>query len=173
MTYSFSFTGPSSLVELFAEHGLTPNVALTAWDSDVIKKYVREGLGVGILANVAIDGEEDGDLKVRDGSHLFPVHTTWVGFRRGVLLRSFMYEFLQMLAPHLTQRQVSAAENTENQEEVDREFAAVKIPFPALIAVRAQPEVRVTSTVTCVSSSCAPNSRRKYSLPSPEDVAHR
>ncbi len=124
VTYSFSFTGPSSLVDLFAEHGLTPNVALTAWDSDVIKKYVREGLGVGILANLAIDGEEDADLKVRDGSHLFPVHTTWVGFRRGVLLRSFMYEFLQMLAPHLTQRQVSAAENTENQEEVDREFAA-------------------------------------------------
>ena len=47
VTYSFSFSGPASLVELFAEEGLTPNVALTAWDSDVIKKYVREGLGVG------------------------------------------------------------------------------------------------------------------------------
>ncbi len=72
VTYSFSFNGPSSLVDLFAEEGLKPNVALTAWDSDVIKKYVREGLGVGILANVAIDGEEDADLKVRDASHLFP-----------------------------------------------------------------------------------------------------
>jgi LysR family cys regulon transcriptional activator len=129
VTYSFSFTGPSSLLELFAEHGLTPDVALTAWDSDVIKKYVREGLGVGILANVAIDGEEDSDLKIRDGSHLFPVHTTWVGFRRGVLLRSYMYEFLQMLAPHLTHRLVNAAELTNNQDEIDREFASVKIPF--------------------------------------------
>ena len=72
VTYSFSFRGPSSLVELFAEEGLTPKVALTAWDSDVIKKYVREGLGVGIIANVAIDGVEDADLKVRDASHLFP-----------------------------------------------------------------------------------------------------
>ena len=116
-------------MELFAEEGLTPNVALTAWDSDVIKKYVREGLGVGILANIAIDGEEDADLKVRDASHLFPVHTTWAGFRRGVLLRGYIYDFLQMLAPHLTHRQVQAAENAETQEEVDREFATVKIPF--------------------------------------------
>jgi LysR family cys regulon transcriptional activator len=129
VTYSFSFNGPSSLVDLFAEEGLTPNVALTAWDSDVIKKYVREGLGVGILANLAIDGEEDADLKVRDASHLFPVHTTWVGFRRGVLLRAFMYDFLEMLAPHLNQRQVQAAEAADSQDAVDRSFAAVKIPF--------------------------------------------
>jgi LysR family cys regulon transcriptional activator len=129
ITYSFSFTGPSSLVELFAKEGLTPNVALTAWDSDVIKKYVREGLGVGILANVAIDGEEDADLRIRDGAHLFPVHTTWVGFRRGVLLRGFMYEFLQMLAPHLDARLVQRAEAAHGQDDVDREFAAVRIPF--------------------------------------------
>jgi LysR family cys regulon transcriptional activator len=129
VTYSFSFTGPASLVEAFAEAGVMPNVALTAWDSDVIKKYVREGLGVGILANLAIDGEEDADLKVRDASHLFPVHTTWAGFRRGALLRGYLYEFLQLLAPHLTQRQVQSVENTASQEEVDRAFATVKIPF--------------------------------------------
>jgi LysR family cys regulon transcriptional activator len=129
VTYSFSFSGPSSLLESFAAAGQTPKVALTAWDSDVIKKYVREGLGVGILANLAIDGTEDGDLKVRDASHLFPVHTTWVGFRRGVLLRGFMYDFLQMFAGHLTPRQVQAAENCDTQEDVDREFAGVKIPF--------------------------------------------
>ncbi len=129
VTYSFSFSGPSSLLDLFAAQGLTPNVALTAWDSDVIKKYVREGLGVGILANVAINGEEDGDLKVRDGSHLFPVHTTWAGFRRGMLLRGFMYEFLQMLAPHLTPRVVQEAEKSLSQEGVDHDFASIRIPF--------------------------------------------
>jgi LysR family cys regulon transcriptional activator len=52
-----------------------------------------------------------------------------VGFRRGVLLRGFMYEFLQMLAPHLSQRLVQTAENADNQDGIDREFAAVKIPF--------------------------------------------
>jgi LysR family cys regulon transcriptional activator len=95
----------------------------------VIKKYVREGLGVGILANLAIDGEEDADLKVRDASHLFPVHTTWVGFRRGVLLRGFMYEFLEMFAPHLTHRRVVDAESADSQESIDRLFAGTKIPF--------------------------------------------
>jgi LysR family cys regulon transcriptional activator len=129
ITYSFSFTGPSSLMELFAEEGLTPNVALTAWDSDVIKKYVREGLGVGIIANVAIDGVEDADLKVRDASHLFPVHTTWVGFRRGTLLRRYMYDFMELLAPHLTTRQVQSAESAETQDEVDSQFQSIKIPF--------------------------------------------
>jgi LysR family cys regulon transcriptional activator len=129
ITYSFSFKGPSSLLELFSEEGLTPNVALTAWDSDVIKKYVREGLGVGIIANVAIDGAEDADLKVRDASHLFPVHTTWVGFRRGTLLRRYMYDFMEMLAPHLTARQVQGAEGAASQDDVDALFAPVKIPF--------------------------------------------
>ena len=84
---------------------------------------------MGIIANLAIDGAEDADLKVRDASHLFPVHTTWAGFRRGMLLRGFMYEFLQMLAPHLTQRLVQDAEQSETQEDVDREFASIKIPF--------------------------------------------
>jgi LysR family cys regulon transcriptional activator len=113
ITYSFSFSGPASLLELFAREGHTPNVALTAWDSDVIKKYVREGLGVGVIANLAIDGAEDGDLKVRDAAHLFPVHTTWAGFRRGTLLA----------------RIVQAAERSTSQEDVERELAATKIPF--------------------------------------------
>jgi LysR family cys regulon transcriptional activator len=129
VTYSFSFSGPSSLLNLFAAEGLTPNVALTAWDSDVIKKYVREGLGVGIIANVAIDGSEDGDLKVRDGSHLFPVHTTWVGFRHGTLLRGFMYDFVEMLAPHLTPRLVQSTERAPTQEHVERELAGLRIPY--------------------------------------------
>jgi len=51
VTYTFSFTGPSSLHDLFAKAGLTPNVAITARDADVIQTYVRLGLGVGIVAH--------------------------------------------------------------------------------------------------------------------------
>ncbi|MEO8020065.1 MAG: hypothetical protein ABI769_19835 [Pseudomonadota bacterium] len=57
------------------------------------------------------------------------MHTTWVGFRRGVLLRGYIYDFMQMLAPHLTQRQAQAAENADSQEAVDQQFATIKIPF--------------------------------------------
>ena len=129
ITYSFSFTGPSSLLDVFAKAGETPNVALTAWDSDVIKEYIRAGLGVGILADVAVDPEQDADLRVRSAAHIFEPHTTWLGFRRGALLRSFMYEFMTMVAPHLSRRRVQAVEDSETQAAVDEEFADVAIPF--------------------------------------------
>ncbi|MCC6172128.1 MAG: LysR family transcriptional regulator [Gammaproteobacteria bacterium] len=129
ITYSFSFTGPSSLLDVFAKAGETPNVALTAWDSDVIKEYIRAGLGVGILADVAVDPEQDADLRVRSAAHIFEPHTTWLGFRRGALLRSFMYEFMTMVAPHLTRRRVQAVEDSETQAAVDGEFAELTIPF--------------------------------------------
>jgi LysR family cys regulon transcriptional activator len=123
VTYVFSLTGPSSLQETFANAGLTPDVALTARDADVIKTYVRLGLGVGIVADVSIDPEADGDLVAIDASHIFPAHTTWAGFMRGGLLRGYMYDFLHLLAPHLTRRAVERAAATANQEETDALFA--------------------------------------------------
>jgi LysR family cys regulon transcriptional activator len=127
VTYTFSFTGPSSLQEIFAKAGLTPNVAITARDSDVIKTYVRLGLGVGILADMAIE-EEDSDLKVIDASHIFSGHTTWIGFRRGTLLRKYMYEFAQLLAPHLDRRLVDRAHRAATAEEVVQLFDGIELP---------------------------------------------
>jgi LysR family cys regulon transcriptional activator len=127
VTYTFSFSGPSSLHEAFAKAGLTPNVAITARDADVIKTYVRLGLGVGIVAHMAID-EDDGDLKAIDSSHLFAAHTTWIGFRRGTLLRKYMYEFAQLLAPHLDRRLLERAHRAANAEEVAGMFTQIKLP---------------------------------------------
>ncbi len=101
VTYVFSFSGPSSLETLFAREGLKPRVALTARDSDVIKTYVRLGMGVGIVASVAFEPEVDSTWCMIDASHLFPIHTTWVGFRRGTLLRNYAYDFMQLFGPHL------------------------------------------------------------------------
>jgi LysR family cys regulon transcriptional activator len=109
ISYVFSFTGASSLHSVFEREGLVPKVALTARDSDVIKTYVRLGLGVGIVASVAVEAVNDADLVVLDASHLFPIHTTWVGFRRGTLLRNFAYDFIQLFGPHLTKRLVDRA----------------------------------------------------------------
>jgi LysR family cys regulon transcriptional activator len=102
-------------------------VAITARDADVIKTYVRLGLGVGIVANMAID-EDDGDLKAIDSSHLFAAHTTWIGFRRGTLLRKYMYEFAQLLAPHLDRRLLERAHRAANAEEVAAMFTQIKLP---------------------------------------------
>jgi len=127
ITYTFSFTGPSSLHEAFAKAGLIPNVAITARDADVIQTYVRLGLGVGIVAHMAID-PEDPDLVAVDAGHLFAAHTTWLGFRRGTLLRKYMYDFAQLLAPHLDRRLVERAHRAASADEVARMF--VDIPLP-------------------------------------------
>jgi LysR family cys regulon transcriptional activator len=129
VTYVFSFSGRSSLPALFETAGLSLDVALTARDSDVIKTYVRIGLGVGILARLAIDPVNDADLTVLDAAHLFESHTTWVGFRRSALLRAYMYEFVELLAPHLPRKFVREAERMETQEDVDRLVADLKVPL--------------------------------------------
>jgi LysR family transcriptional regulator, cys regulon transcriptional activator len=129
ITYSFSFSGPSSLHEAFARADLVPDVAITARDSDVIKTYVRLGLGVGIVASVAIDPTEDADLSVTDLEHLFPAHTTWIGFRRGLLLRRYMLEFIQLFAPHLDRRTVERANLLASNEAVAKLVADVELPL--------------------------------------------
>jgi LysR family transcriptional regulator, cys regulon transcriptional activator len=129
VTYAFSFSGRSSLQALFDTAGLSPDVALTAYDSDVIKAYVRGGLGVGILARLAIDPVTDADLIVLDAAHLLEGHTTWIGFRRGVLLAAYTYEFIARLAPHLSRAVIHKAERAQTQEAVDGLFNAREIPL--------------------------------------------
>ena len=128
VTYVFGFSGPSSLQQIFARAGVTPHVALTARDADVIKTYVRLGLGVGIVASMAIDPREDADLVSIDASHLFPAHSTWAGFQQGALLRGYMYDFLQLLAPHLTKRLIDRAGNASTPADVEALFADVELP---------------------------------------------
>jgi LysR family cys regulon transcriptional activator len=127
VTYTFSFAGPSSLHEAFAKAGYTPNVAITARDSDVIKTYVRLGLGVGLVANMAVDAAEK-DLVAVDASHLLPAHTTWIGFRRGTLLRKYMFDFTQLLAPHLDRRLVERAHRMSSSDEVAELFKDTELP---------------------------------------------
>ena len=129
VTYVFSFSGPSSLQQIFAKEGLTPNVVLTARDSDVIKTYVRLGLGVGIVASMAIDPREDDDLVQIDTSELFPAHMTWIGFRRGGLLRKYQLDFIQLFAPHLTRRLIERTAKAATQAEVDETVADLELPL--------------------------------------------
>jgi LysR family transcriptional regulator, cys regulon transcriptional activator len=128
VTYVFSFTGPSSLHDAFAKQGLKPSIALTARDADVIKTYVRLGLGVGLIAEMALEADTDGDLVSIDASHLFPVLTTWVGFARDTLLRRYMYDFLGLFAPHLTRSLVDRATQLRTQGEVDTLVDSVPLP---------------------------------------------
>ncbi|WGI24106.1 HTH-type transcriptional regulator CysB [Halomonas alkaliantarctica] len=109
VTYVFGFTGRSQLDDAFKAKGLTPNVVLTAADADVIKTYVRLGMGVGIVAHMAVDEALDEDLVALDASHLFASSTTKIGIRRGTFMRGYMYDFLERFAPHLTRDRVDEA----------------------------------------------------------------
>ncbi len=113
-------------------------MALTARDSDVIKTYVRLGLGVGIVASVAIEPASDADLVVLDASHLFPIHTTWVGFRRGTLLRNFAYDFMQLFGPHLNRQLIDQAIEARDGEGQSELFRKISLPYPLIPAVLAR-----------------------------------
>ena len=102
VTYVFGFAGGSSVANAFTKAHFEPNVAFTATDTDVIKKYVRLGLGIGIIATMAREEGVDDDLEFLDASHLFEPSVTHIGLRREVFLRSYMYEFIESFASHLS-----------------------------------------------------------------------
>ncbi len=128
VTYVFGFTGRSKLDEAFIDRGLAPKVVFTAADADVIKTYVRLGLGIGIIASMAHDAELDSDLVALDASHLFESSVTKIGFRRGTFLRGFMYEFIQKFAPHLTKELVGEAYNRHSKSDLDELFSHIDLP---------------------------------------------
>ncbi|UTP72002.1 HTH-type transcriptional regulator CysB [Alteromonas sp. LMIT006] len=128
VTYVFGFTGRSELDHAFNQAGLTPKIVFTATDADVIKTYVRLGVGIGVVASMAIDEEVDTDLVRIDASHLFEYSTTKIGFRRGNFLRGYMYDFIERFAPHLTKAVVEKAIQQKNNEDVERMFKDLTLP---------------------------------------------
>ncbi|WP_417552337.1 HTH-type transcriptional regulator CysB [Marinomonas fungiae] len=128
VTYVFGFTGRSQLDDAFQSAELEPNVVFTAADSDVIKTYVRLGLGVGIVATMAYDKEADSDLVALDASHLFADSTTKIGIRSNTFIRGYMYKFIQSFAPHLTQDIVMQAMESSSRQEVEALFEGIELP---------------------------------------------
>ena len=101
ITYHPSFTGRTRIDKAFAARHLAPRIALEAIDSDVIKTYVQLGLGIGIVAEMAVrDGLSD-DLVVRPGAQLFGKNTARIAFKRSAYLRNFVYDFAALLSDRL------------------------------------------------------------------------
>ena len=128
VTYVFGFTGRSRLDEAFQARGLNPKVVFTATDADVIKTYVKLGMGVGIIAHMAYEPDIDTDLVALEAGHLFESSTTKIAFRKGMWLRSFMFDFMKDFAPHLTRARVEAAILAETPEDLERVFHNVELP---------------------------------------------
>jgi LysR family cys regulon transcriptional activator len=128
VTYVFGFTGRSRLDEAFEREGLAPRVVFTAADADVIKTYVRLGLGVGIVADMAFDPHTDADLVKINATHLFSPSMTSIAFRRGTFLRAYMYRFVSLFAPHLSREIIGQFLRSQGRAEADEIFESVDVP---------------------------------------------
>lgn len=121
VTYTFGFTGVSDLDYAFNSAGILPNIVFTATDADVIKTYVRLGLGVGIMASMAYT-PEDSDLIAIDASHIFRSSMTQIAFKHSTFLRNYMYDFINMFSSHLTRPLVEQAERLYDNNLVKKLF---------------------------------------------------
>jgi LysR family cys regulon transcriptional activator len=119
ITYDEGLTGRLRIDEAFDKAAVTPDIAITALDADVIKAYVRLGLGIGIIASVAYDPEEDDKLALLPTEGIFEPSTSSIAIRRGRFLRSYVYRFLELCSPELTETAVRAGEGKRSTDEYD------------------------------------------------------
>ncbi len=109
ITYDSAFSGRGKINAAFEQASITPNIALTAIDSDVIKTYVELGLGIGLLADIAFIPARDTHLRMRCAQHLFQPSITKLAVRRNAYLRGYVYDFIQLFSPKLTRTVVKQA----------------------------------------------------------------
>jgi LysR family cys regulon transcriptional activator len=109
ITYDGAFAGRHKIDRAFSLRDLKPDVLLEAIDADVIKTYVELGMGVGIIAGMAFDPERDKNLRALSLGHLFGTNASRVAIRQGAYLRSYMYAFIELLAPALNRKLVEQA----------------------------------------------------------------
>ncbi len=113
VTYKEPDIGESSLVKSMRNEGLKPNIVFTARDADVIKTYVLNGMGIGIIANMAFNPKADSQLIGFSAQGILPRCTTWLAFNKNLLLRRYMYCFIELFAPHITREWLDGYINNE------------------------------------------------------------
>ena len=126
ITYDTGITGRPRIDEAFENANVVPHITMTALDADVIKAYVASGLGIGIVAPMAYDAARDVGISVIDCGEPIAPSTTSIAIRRGRLQRGFVYRFIELCAPHLTEQDIRDLElqiGSERPKTVDRTSA--------------------------------------------------
>ncbi len=108
ITYDVGFTGRGHIDEAFRLGGETPDIVLTAMDADVIAQYVALGMGVGIVASMAVESLHAHGLQTIEASHLFTSNVTRLAVKRGTYLRSYVVDFIQQFSPKLTHQLITS-----------------------------------------------------------------
>jgi len=109
ITYDVGFTGRSHIDDAFSGAGIGTDIVLTAMDSDVIQQYVSLGLGVGIVASMAVENNLAPGLKALEAAHLFAPNVTRLAVRRGAYLRAYTFEFILRFASGLKRSDIETA----------------------------------------------------------------
>jgi len=109
ITYHPSFTGRSRIDQAFALRKLQPRVVLEAMDSDIIKTYVRLGMGIGIVAEMATREGLPPDLATRPAGHQFGHSVARIAFKRGAWLRHFVYRLAELVSDRLNRPLIERA----------------------------------------------------------------
>jgi len=128
VTYIKGFTGRHQIDNAFETEELTPDIVFTASDADTIKAYVRMKLGVGIIPTLAYDIDADPDLVALDASHLFEPTITKIVLKRGVTIRNYIYEFIKLFSPHLTDNIINQLVHAKSNAEIDDLFSNIDLP---------------------------------------------
>ena len=115
ITYDLAIAGRPKINEAFSKKKLHPDVVLEAIDADVIKTYVENGLGVGIVSALAYDAQRDTALEMLPVGHLFGTNTTRIAIKQDAYLRSYTYTFIELFAPSLNKKLVDQALQNRGQ----------------------------------------------------------
>lgn len=128
VSYDFSNDG-SDLNQAFNRANQSPNIVFSTTDAELIKTYVKLGVGVGIVAKMAVNDNANDDFAVLNAGHIFPYSTTYVVFKRSLFLRSYMYDFIRQFSPHLNRQTIDKLLLCETNIEVQAMFNGVKLPI--------------------------------------------
>jgi LysR family cys regulon transcriptional activator len=128
VTYAFSVTPETSFSETFRNAGLEPNVVFAARDADIIKTYVKMGMGIGVISGMAYECDDHEDFAAISGEKIFPKCTAWFGFRRGMLLTNYVINFINLFAPHISPRLIVKAAESNKQSDVNKILEGIELP---------------------------------------------
>jgi LysR family cys regulon transcriptional activator len=115
IAYSTQLEIGAAIRDTFDRANLKPKITIHTTDVELVKSYVRLGLGIAVIQEMAFDAERDTDLRKIDASHLFPSSSSWITLRRDQYLRQFLYDFIYMISAKLTRQEVDRARRTKDQ----------------------------------------------------------
>jgi len=128
VTYAFSVNPETSFSETFRNAGLEPNVVFAARDADIIKTYVKMGMGIGIVSGMAYECDDHENFAAISGETIFPKCTAWFGFRRGMLLTNYVISFINLFAPHISPKLIVKAAEANKQSDIHKILGGIELP---------------------------------------------